>query len=311
MLRRSDLSFILLTAFALNGCEKSATDLPVPQVKASEPTNSGLASLLSGCDFAQKSETIIQLRAPCERTFDSVLALPKDSVIVTDGFNLSLKAKRGIRIDGVSTIRSFNSGPHQEQKFPLTTAGAKGFDGARGRDAGSVQIEISGEAKGRLRIFNFGEDGAPGGPGGPGLPGLNGARGQNGADGFLNCRSGGGNGSQGSAGRPGGAGGSGGPGGAGGNITITGSADVSAFALEYDMSAGQSGRGGAGGEGGAGGRGGEGGSGSAFCGGGRAGPPGPSGATGDSGSTPPPSAPGRFVATPAALLQRSTPTRAN
>lgn len=303
------LKLIVVVALALSGCERSGTDTAAQQVKASGPMSPRLADVFSGCDFVTKSEIVVQLRAPCMRSLDSELVLPNGSVIVTNGFGLHLIVGRGARIDGVATIRSFESGSPDKPTPSVATPGMHGASGEPGRNAGPVQIDISGTAKGLLRILNVGEDGAPGGRGGPGRPGQTGARGRNGVDGFLNCHSGGGDGDKGGAGGNGGVGGSGGRGGAGGNVAISGAGDVAGLAIEYDISSGQPGRGGPGGEGGAGGRGGEGGSGSAFCGGGRAGPPGPSGTVGETGPIGPTSPPGQFVATPAALLQRSMSVR--
>jgi hypothetical protein len=200
----------------------------------------------------------------------TTITIKSDSVIVTNGFKLTIEAGKSITLDGTPQIISF------EQRTGRPA-------GDPGRSAGPVIIDSPALAGNILRIEDIGEDGMNG------ADGLNGAQGPNGRQGTQrdwnpwNGCIGGSNGTPGGQGGDGGNGGVGGNGGTGGTIVINikgGFSPAGTPRLDMTVTGGKAGMPGGLGAGGPGGQGGAGAPGTAYCGGTDAGPTGPRGRAG-------------------------------
>lgn len=216
------------------------------------------------------------------------ISVAADTVIVTNGFKLTLEANE-LHLDGSPKIISFET---KDGRAP----------GDNGRNGGPIIIKASKVTGTSLVIDNFGENGMTGANGAQGAPGPPGHQGTQRDWDITGCHGG----SNGTPGGPGGTGGDGGPGGRGGNggavISSIASGTVSGPIKRIDVvttrtgadgapvqcggtCGGVGGRGGAAGPGGPGGAGGLGAAGGhGGCGGTDAGPGGGPGGSGRSGT---------------------------
>jgi hypothetical protein len=193
-----------------------------------------------------------------------------DAMVVTNGFKLTIEAKKSIFIDGTPSIVSF------EQRTGRVP-------GDPGRSAGPIIIDSPLLTGNILKIENVGEDGMKGADGTTGSPGPNGRQGTQRDWNPWNGCIGGSNGTPGGQGGDGGNGGVGGNGGTGGTILIDikgGFTPAGTPRLDMTVTGGQAGMAGAPGVGGPGGHGGLGAPGTAYCGGTDAGPGGSTGRSG-------------------------------
>lgn len=132
------------------------------------------------------------------------LRLGSDLIIVTNGYDLTIDAKR-LQIDGTPQIFSFTESQKQES--------------VRGKFAGKIHIRARSASGDQLRIANFGQDGGKGAKGRTGNPGPQGkhaTRRHLKSDGCT----GGDEGQQGFQGQTGGKGNPGAPGGTGGDVVV-------------------------------------------------------------------------------------------
>jgi hypothetical protein len=193
-----------------------------------------------------------------------------DAIVVTNGFKLTLEAKKSIVINGTPSIISFQ---------PRTGRSA----GDPGRSAGAIIFDSPALAGNILQVADVGEDGINGANGATGPAGPNGRQGtQRGWNPWNGCI-GGSNGTPGGQGGDGGNGGVGGNGGAGGTIVLNikgGFTPSGTPRLDMTVTGGSAGGPGAAGAGGPGGQGGLGAPGTATCGGTDAGPGGSLGRSG-------------------------------
>ncbi len=193
-----------------------------------------------------------------------------DAVVVTNGFRLTIQAKKSITLEGTPSLISF------EQRTGRPA-------GDPGRSAGPIFIDSPVLVGNILKIENTGEDGTKGPDGLTGQPGPNGRQGTQRDWNPWNGCIGGSNGTPGGQGGDGGNGGIGGNGGTGGTIIINikgGFSPLGTPRLDMTVTGGQAGTAGAPGSGGQGGQGGLGAPGTAYCGGTDAGPSGPRGRAG-------------------------------
>src|ERR1700721_972671 len=193
-----------------------------------------------------------------------------DSLVVTNGFKLTIDAKTSIVLEGTPNIVSF------EQKTGRAIGDA-------GRSAGPVIISSPLLSGNILKIEDTGEDGIKGADGPTGLPGPNGRQGTQRDWNPWNGCIGGSNGTPGGQGGDGGNGSVGGNGGTGGTIVVNikgGFTPGGTPRFDMSVTGGQAGLAGGSGAGGRGGQGGLGAPGTAYCGGTNAGPPGPTGRSG-------------------------------
>lgn len=193
-----------------------------------------------------------------------------DAVVITNGFKLTIAAKKSIVLEGTPGVISFETR-------------ASSSAGAAGRSAGPIIIESPILAGNILKVQNTGEDGMKGADGATGQPGPNGRQGTQRDWNPWNGCIGGSNGTPGGQGGDGGNGGVGGNGGSGGTVIINikgGFSPLGTPRLEMTVTGGQAGAPGAPGPGGPGGQGGLGAPGTANCGGTDAGPGGPTGRAG-------------------------------
>jgi hypothetical protein len=193
-----------------------------------------------------------------------------DAVVVTNGFKLTIQAKKSVILEGTPSLISF------EQKPSRPTGDA-------GRSAGAIIIDSPVLAGNILKIGNTGEEGIKGADGLPGPAGPNGRQGTQRDWNPWNGCIGGSNGTPGGQGGDGGNGGVGGNGGTGGTIIINikgGFSPGGTPRLDMTVTGGQAGVAGAPGAGGPGGQGGLGAPGTAYCGGTDAGASGPTGRAG-------------------------------
>ena len=240
-----------------------------------------------------------------DRTFTGTFRLTQDTnflydnitfdpnaVIVTNGYRLTIEAKRKITLSGNPRIVSY-------EPRAMTP-------GESGR-SGNVIVIKSPRLDGTvLKIDNTGENGAPGAAGANGPKGSKGPQGTQRDWNPWNGCIGGSNGGQGGPGGDGADGAQGGNGGSGGAIVIdvaTGCSNGGAPRLNLNVAGGAGGTGGAAGAAGPGGDGGDAAPGTFHCGGTSPGPPGPSGRAGRPG-------PPGSTANPGALIdirQNCTP----
>src|SRR5579863_7914974 len=193
-----------------------------------------------------------------------------DAVVITNGFKLTIAAKKSIILEGTPSLISFE---------PRTSGPA----GGAGRSAGPIIIESPVLAGNILKIEDTGENGVKGADGLTGQPGPNGRQGTQRDWNPWNGCIGGSNGTPGEQGGDGGNGGVGGNGGTGGTVIINikgGFSPLGTPRLDMTVTGGQAGGPGASGAGGSGGPGGAGAPGTAYCGGTG---PGPGGQPGRSG----------------------------
>lgn len=193
-----------------------------------------------------------------------------DAVVITNGFKLTIAAKKSIILEGTPSLISFE---------PRTSGPA----GGAGRSAGPIIIETPVLAGNILKIEDTGESGVKGADGLTGQPGPNGRQGTQRDWNPWNGCIGGSNGTPGGQGGDGGNGGVGGNGGTGGTVIINikgGFSPLGTPRLDMTVTGGQAGAPGAPGTGGPGGQGGLGAPGTAYCGGTDAGPAGPTGRAG-------------------------------
>lgn len=193
-------------------------------------------------------KTVISLGQDTELEYES-LTISDGTIIQTNGYSLSFSVEV-LKIQGMLSIRAFdpdaresppppapqgtagmsqNPGPGTEGgcKTCSGAAGApgepgqNGANGRPGKDAGTIKINASRTAEGRLVIRNDGAPGGIGGRGGDGGPGGAGQQGGRARTGVFDCSSGPGSGGQGGSGGSGGSGGDGGRGGDGGIVVIS------------------------------------------------------------------------------------------
>lgn len=285
------------------------------------------------CAAEKLGPQTIALTEPTKWLFSS-LEIADGTIIITNGYPLSIIVEKDLLVLGSATIRafardavpiteiveaahgsngnSFDRGPNTGGPCPSCRGldggngapGAPGANGSNGQDAGLISIEIRGSASGSLVVANVGMRGGDGGVGGNGGAGGNGqqgglAVGAGGPFGIkLGCASGPGAGGNGGSGGSGGAGGRGGNGGNGGDVALLVRGASKVFREEIDRTGGQAGQVGKPGIGGAGGLPGYGGRGSAGCEGReieRQGKPGAPGNPGQAGVKGQPGAPGRRI----------------
>jgi hypothetical protein len=193
-----------------------------------------------------------------------------DAVVVTNGFKLTIEAKKVISIEGTPTIISFETRDGRPAGDPGRSAGPVIFDSPR----------LDGNI---LKVEDVGEDGIKGADGATGAVGASGRQGTQRDWNPWNGCIGGSNGTPGGQGGDGGNGGAGGNGGSGGTVIINIKGGFSAGGtprLDMSVTGGQAGGAGAPGSGGPGGQGGAGAPGTAYCGGTNPGPGGPQGRSG-------------------------------
>jgi hypothetical protein len=198
------------------------------------------------------------------------MTFKSDAVVLTNGFKLTLQAKKSIVVEGTPSIVAFEA---RSSRPP----------GDAGRSAGPIIIDSPALAGNILKIADIGEDGVNGVDGTTGPAGPNGRQGTQRDWNPWNGCIGGSNGTPGGQGGDGGNGGVGGNGGAGGTIVINikhGFTPSGTPRLDMTVTGGKAGTAGAPGAGGAGGHGGLGAPGTATCGGTDAGPGGPQGRSG-------------------------------
>lgn len=210
---------------------------------------------------------VTRLTADTNWQYDSI-TFDDQSVIVTNGFRLSLEGTTKITFKGSPMIVSYESAA------------------ATGRPAGIALIRtplLTGTA---LKIQNVGEAGVSGPPGPAGTKGGKGPQGTQRDHNAWNGCIGGSNGGSGGPGSDGGDGSPGGNGGAGGAIVLDvgkGCWNGGLPRFVMTVSGGNGGNGGAAGAAGPGGDGGDGAPGTFWCGGTSPGPPGPPGRSGRAG----------------------------
>jgi hypothetical protein len=193
-----------------------------------------------------------------------------DALVVTNGFKLTIEAKKSIVLEGTPRIVSFEL---RTVRVPADS----------GRSAGPIIINSPLLTGNILKIEDIGEDGMKGVGGITGTPGPNGRQGTQRDWNPWNGCIGGSNGTAGGQGGDGGNGGVGGNGGTGGTIIVNikgGFTSGGTPRLDMNVTGGQAGVAGGPGAGGPGGQGGQGAPGTAYCGGTDAGPPGPTGRSG-------------------------------
>lgn len=203
------------------------------------------------------------------------LTIKSDAVVITNGFKLTLEAKKSVVIEGTPSIVSFEA---RDNRPP----------GESGRSAGAIILDSPTLAGNILNIIDTGEDGVKGLDGVIGPVGPNGHQGTQRDWNAWNGCIGGSNGTPGGQGGDGGNGGVGGNGGSGGTIVINikgGFKPSGTPRLDMTVTGGKAGLAGAAGPGGPGGPGGQGAPGTAWCGGTNAGQGGPRGRTGLAGVT--------------------------
>jgi len=206
------------------------------------------------------------------------------SLIITNGFCLTVEGRLKIRLEGTPRIGSF------EPRNPSA--------GDPGRSAGPVIIQTALLDGTRLRIENVGEYGTKGADGAPGPQGGKGAQGTQRDWNPWNGCIGGSNGKPGGQGGDGGNGGAGGNGGSGGAIVFnikTGFWNGSIARLDMVVIGGMAGQPGIHGAPGSGGPGGDGAPGTFHCGGTDPGPSGPAGRPGLDGVAGTPGNPGQII----------------
>lgn len=193
-----------------------------------------------------------------------------DALLVTNGFKLTIDAKKSIVLEGTPQVVSF------EQR----TGRAPGDPG---RSAGPIILDSPLLIGNILKIEDTGEEGMKGADGLTGSPGPNGRQGTQRDWNPWNGCIGGSNGTPGGQGGDGGNGGVGGNGGTGGTIVVNikgGFTPGGTPRLDMTVIGGKAGLAGGSGTGGPGGQGGLGAPGTAYCGGTDAGAPGPTGRSG-------------------------------
>jgi hypothetical protein len=219
------------------------------------------------------------------------LEIDNGVLIQTNGHKLSIVAFGNFTIKGQAVIQSFDvtqlasmlvkppkpskthrghawnprsTGAAQKQGEPGGTGdtGTQGTPGVDGQDASDIRIYVSGNAKGKLAILNFGSNGGPGGDGGDAGDGGTGEQGGKSTSvenhigwpcncTFYTCGSGPGYGGRGGNGGPGGIAGPGGRGGNGGTVNLWILGDSQAFQItDLSASAGKPGEPGIPGKGG-------------------------------------------------------------
>jgi hypothetical protein len=200
----------------------------------------------------------------------TTITFKSDALVVTNGFKLTIEAKKLITLEGTPNIVSFEPRGGRPAGDP-------------GRSAGPIIIDSPVLAGNILKIASTGEDGMKGADGLTGQQGPSGRQGTQRDWNPWNGCIGGSNGTPGGQGADGGNGGVGGNGGTGGTIILNiqgGFTPGGTPRLDMTVTGGQGGILGAPGSGGPGGQGGAGAPGTAYCGGTDAGPSGPTGRPG-------------------------------